>query len=155
MSYQKLLKGVYLFKDFSDAAIEKLSKAAVESFLAPGEELFSKGDTAHSLYVVQMGAIHIQQEGKTGESINVARLGTGSLFGEMAFIDGEKRSATATAAEKSHLIALEYSKIKEIMQQDQKTSTQFYQALAKFLCNRLRTTTTDLSFAKEKNLGHF
>ena len=34
-------------------------------------------------------------------------------------------------------------------------AVKFYRSLALFLCGRLRLTTTDLSFAREKNLRHF
>jgi hypothetical protein len=34
-------------------------------------------------------------------------------------------------------------------------ASKFYRALARFLSNRLRQTTTDMSFAREKNLRHF
>ncbi len=155
MSFQNLLKGVYLFKDLNDKDLEALSKQSSLVSYGPGDEIFSQGDEAKAMYLIKMGSVKIQQKGRTGEEINVATLGTGSLFGEMAFVDGEKRSATVSAVEKCDIITLPFEKLKELLRGNEKMSANFYMSMAKFLCNRLRVTTTDLSFAKEKNIRHF
>ena len=73
----------------------------------------------------------------------------------MAFLDGESRSATATAIEKTDIIRLEYGKLLEVLNTNPAIAVHFYRELAKFLCGRLRITTNDLSFAREQNFSHF
>ena len=85
----------------------------------------------------------------------MAALGTGSHFGEMAFIDGESRSASATALERTELIIVPYEKLKELANSEVHLSEKFHRELALFLCGRLRVTTSDLTFSREKNLSHF
>lgn len=150
-----LLQNVYLFKGLGGADLEKISSAgSLETFNA-GDDIFSQNDTAKALYVIKHGSIKIHQRSGSGDNIAVANLGTGSHFGEMAFVDGEARSASATAVEKSEIVVLDYDKLHSILGENPSIAVHFYKELAHFLCGRLRITTNDLSFAREKNLSHF
>jgi len=66
-----------------------------------GKAVFSAGDPADHLYVVQKGKIQIRVSGHVVESI-----GPGGIFGEMAMIDGSTRSADAVAAEDSVVLPI-------------------------------------------------
>ena len=67
------------------------SGVSTRSFNA-GEVIFREGDPAEELYVVQSGLVRI----KTGKQV-LETLGPNSIFGEMALIDAQPRSATAVA----------------------------------------------------------
>ena len=66
--------------------------------LVPGEVIFAQGDKGDKMYIVQSGEIEIELDGKVIESI-----GKGGMFGEMALIDGSRRSATARAKSASEV----------------------------------------------------
>ena len=70
-------------------------------------------------------------------------------------IDGAKRSASAETLEATTIFRFDYSKIQSVLNGSPPIASKFYRALARFLSNRLRQTTTDMSFAREKNLRHF
>jgi CRP-like cAMP-binding protein len=72
----------------------------VERF-APGDAIFSAGDTGDHMYVVREGTVTIQAEG-----LPIEEIGPGGIFGELALIDSAPRSATATAATACELVAL-------------------------------------------------
>ncbi|MGE0028456.1 MAG: Crp/Fnr family transcriptional regulator [Thermoleophilia bacterium] len=57
-----------------------------------GDVIFTQGDRAEQAYVVRSGTVAIVLEGR-----EVERLEEGAMFGEMAIIESEARSATATA----------------------------------------------------------
>jgi len=57
-----------------------------------GSVIFREGDEAHELFVIKSGQVRIQIGNRT-----VNELAADSIFGEMALIDGEPRSATAIA----------------------------------------------------------
>lgn len=152
---KNLLQNVYLFKNLSSEQMEVVSEAGrLETFNA-GDDIFAQGDSAQALYVIKYGSIRIHQKSSSGDNIEVANLGTGSHFGEMALVDGEPRSASATAIEKSEIVVLDYEKLNSILDKHVSIAASFYKELAHFLCGRLRITTNDLSFAREKNLSHF
>ena len=68
---------------------------------AKGETVFSQGDAADCLFVVIEGSADILIDG-----VVVERVGSGGVFGEMALIDGQPRSATVVAATDLSLAAI-------------------------------------------------
>jgi CRP/FNR family cyclic AMP-dependent transcriptional regulator len=59
---------------------------------APGDVIFGEGDAGDKMFVIRSGEVVIEKGGKVIET-----LPPGSIFGEMALIDGSPRSATARA----------------------------------------------------------
>jgi membrane protein len=70
-----------------------------------GELLFSAGDQGRSTYFIYYGKIGIYIPSPDGEN-SIATLGPGEMFGEMAHILGEARTATARAQENSAVLEL-------------------------------------------------
>jgi CRP-like cAMP-binding protein len=155
MANKNLLQNIYLFKLMSGEELEVISEAAEVETFGGTDEIFTQGDKALALYVIKYGSVRIHQRSSSGDNIEVATLGTGSHFGEMGFVDGEPRSASATAIEKSDIIVFNYGKLQKVLERHPTIAVKFYKELAHFLCGRLRITTNDLSFAREKNLSHF
>lgn len=155
MAYRNLLQNVYLFKTMTSEQLDKLNDIVSLETFSSGDEIFSQGDTALALYIVKFGFVRIVQKGLSGNNVEITSLGSGSHFGEMALVDGEPRSATAVAIEKSDILSIPYDKLKSILEADNPMATIFYKELAHFLCGRLRVTTSDMSFAREKNIKHF
>ena len=149
-----LLQNVYLFKTLSGKDLDTVSELSQPQTYGAGDTIFYRGDAAKALFLIKYGSIKIQHGGKNGDPIDVAVLTAGSHFGEMAFVDGEARSATAVAAEKTELIVIPYEKLAVFLRKNTAVAVQFYRELAHFACNRLRVTTSDLGFAREKNLSH-
>ncbi len=150
-----LIQNVYLFKTFEPKELDAVGETGKLESFQKGDTIFIKGEAASALYLIKHGSVIIQQSTKSGDHLTVATLGTGSHFGEMPFIDGQMRSASAAAAEQTELIVIPYDKLKMFLSQNKDAAVKFYRDLSHFLCGRLRVTTTDLSFAREKNLSHF
>ncbi len=75
--------------------------------LRAGEIVFTEGDVGEHAYVVDSGEIRISRTRESGEELTLAHLSPGDLFGELALIDAQPRSATATAMSDSELITLD------------------------------------------------
>lgn len=155
MANKALLQDIYLFSDMSDPELEIISDVAEEVEYQTGQDVFGQNEVATAFYIIREGSIRIHQKSSNGDNIEVAVLGTGSHFGEMPMIDGEKRSATATSIENCKALQLSYEKMESTLQSHPKTAVKFFRALSHFLCGRLRITTNDLSFARERNLRYF
>ena len=146
---QSLLHNVYLFKDLAPKELEVVSAVSkLETFNA-GDEIFTEGEKAHSLYVIKFGTVKIQHSGKD-DRVDVATLGTGSHFGEMAFVDKEKRSASVSVTERAEIVRIDFEALAKVLETNPAIAVKVYRSMALFLCGRLRMTTTDLSFAREK-----
>src|SRR3974390_3196917 len=80
--------------------------------LAPGQTLFQKGDAGHQMYVVKSGEIQIVDGTHVFETISA-----GGIFGEMALISKDPRSATAKAKSQSVVIPVDEKRFLYLVQQ--------------------------------------
>ena len=152
---QSPLANVYLFKTMSADELKMIGEIAKTQSFQKGDSVFLRGEPAMAMFLIQHGSVRIQQTSKSGDNVDVATLGTGSHFGEMPFVDNEVRSATAVAAEQSEMLVIPYDQLSFLLGKNTNVAVKFYRELAKFMCGRLRATTSDLGFAREKNLSHF
>src|SRR5271166_5459861 len=96
-----------------------------------GSIIFREGDEAHELFVIKSGQVRIQIGNRT-----VAELSADNIFGEMALIDNEPRSATAIAATEVELVAVSEKQFLFLVSQ-----TPFFALkVMRVLAQRLRTT---------------
>ena len=61
------------------------------------EVVFNEGDIGDSFFVVVTGEVRVEKQGN-GRAVELARLGAGECFGEMALVGNHVRSATVRAA---------------------------------------------------------
>ncbi|MDX1695271.1 MAG: cyclic nucleotide-binding domain-containing protein [Ketobacteraceae bacterium] len=74
--------------------------------LGRGKRVFSQGDDAVFMALIQEGKVEIRKEGHDGDEQTIAIIGPGQVIGEMSLIDGGSRSATALTAENAKLFIL-------------------------------------------------
>ncbi|MCP4342683.1 MAG: cyclic nucleotide-binding domain-containing protein, partial [Desulfobulbaceae bacterium] len=85
--------------------------------LSPGDVLFSQGDLAEEAYAIDEGWISISRTDISENEMVLANLSKGALFGELAILDDEPRSATATAITNVGLIVLGRDHMLDILKQ--------------------------------------
>ena len=94
---------------FNTVEVRKLSK---------NEILISEGDTDDRLYAVAKGELEVSRTGARGQEV-LCRLGPGAITGELAFLDGLKRTATVKAAnDECCVIALRRHQLESLLSSD-------------------------------------
>jgi CRP-like cAMP-binding protein len=88
-----LLTGVGLFSKCTKRERQTIARHAQTADLPAGVDLVREGEDGDALFVILEGEAAVQHEGD-----EVARVGPGSYFGELAILDGAPRSATVVAA---------------------------------------------------------
>lgn len=86
-----------LFGGLKPADLQELVSLTQLRTYADGETIFKEGDQGDGMYMVRDGAVRISAVVNQNERKTLATLGPGEYFGEMAVIDHEPRSASATA----------------------------------------------------------
>jgi CRP/FNR family cyclic AMP-dependent transcriptional regulator len=75
--------------------------------LEEGRILFEVGEPGDELYVVRSGSLELFVKDTAGQKIVLHTAHAGDMFGELALLDDEPRSATAVAAEATQLLVLD------------------------------------------------
>ena len=88
-----------LFEGIAAGLLEKIAPDVHIVELETGEVIFREGDPGDLLYLVGGGSVKISKTGRGGQQETLGFIRSGNFFGEMALLDGEPRSAMATAAE--------------------------------------------------------
>lgn len=102
----ELLRRVPLFSELSEGDLEQVARVAVPRSFPRQTRVFHEGDPGDACYVVRSGSCRVTREHPDGRAITLANLGPGAIFGELAMLDGESRSASVEATEDAELLAL-------------------------------------------------
>jgi putative ABC transport system ATP-binding protein len=90
----EFLKGVEAFKNLTPTELTHVAEHMTKRHYMPDEIIVHEGDVGHELFLVSEGEVRVERAGA-----EVARLGPGEFFGELALMSGERRNATVTAAD--------------------------------------------------------
>jgi CRP/FNR family cyclic AMP-dependent transcriptional regulator len=113
MSTEAILAEVPIFSLLDDQERADLIKLLKPRRFRGGQRIFRTGDPALCLYVIRSGRVRIVIDTYEGEEVAILELEPGDVVGEVSFLDGGPRSATAEAVEDSEL--LEFDR-KELLQ---------------------------------------
>jgi CRP-like cAMP-binding protein len=100
---------VPLFSELSRAAFLSLIEKITHTRLDPGEVIIREGGPGGSLFVIVTGEVKVTR----GERL-VAKLMAGSLFGEMALLTDQPRSATVTASAGVELFEIAHEHVEAV-----------------------------------------
>jgi CRP/FNR family cyclic AMP-dependent transcriptional regulator len=106
--------------------------------VAAGTTIFRAGDPRDRMYAVVSGEVDILVNGRLVETV-----GNGGIFGEMALIDNESRTATAVAKTDAKLVAVDEKRFLFLIQQ----TPHFAIHVMRVLSDRLRRMDERLSRA--------
>ena len=101
-----VLMQVPLFAAFAAKELEPLAASLRRRRYARGEAIFLQGDPGTSLCLIETGRVKLGFTSPEGREVLLDLLGPGDVFGELALLDGEPRSADAVAVEPTQLLLL-------------------------------------------------
>ena len=81
-------------------------------FVPSGTLVMKQGEEGNCAYLIQSGLVKVYTEHE-GKTIELAKLDSGQIFGEMALIFDEKRSASVLAMDDCNLIVLTRQTLKQ------------------------------------------
>ena len=105
-----------LFDGVPPHVLEEIAPQIEVAEFAENDVVFREGDSGDVLYLVGKGSVRISKVGRGGQQETLGLIGGGSFFGEMALLDHEPRSATATAAEPTVLGSMRDDAFKQILE---------------------------------------
>ncbi len=146
----KILSNAFMFRLFSAEDMEKILSIADSVNYEQGQTIFNQNDNSNSMFFLKYGSVRVSRQTSSGDDLSMAVLGTGSNFGEMSFVDGSRRAATATALEHTETIRIDFDRLKELFEAFPSLASKFHQAVAQSLATRLRATTREPAPSKAR-----
>ncbi len=124
-----ILKTVSIFSETSEEILAEIASLLEEVELRAGETIFEKGDMESCMYIVIDGRVRIHDGEQT-----FAYAGEREIFGEMAVLDPEPRSASATTTEVTRLFRLNQDALYMLMADH----IEVVHGIIRVLCKRIR-----------------
>jgi len=134
------LRACPLFQAMRPEELDAILEFASERRIRRGQIVFQKGDTGSSMMAVLAGRVRISAVNAEGKEITLNVINPGQVFGEIALLDGQPRSADATATEDTVLLVIERRMFMPFLASNQDLTAR----MLAVLCERLRSTSIAL-----------
>jgi len=131
-----ILKTVDIFAATPDEILVDVAALLKEMEVPAGTTIFEKGSQGDSMYVIVAGEV----EARDGDHV-FARMGERQVFGEMALLDGEPRTASICTTQTTRLLRLDQEPFYELMDD----RIEVVRGIIHVLLQRLRLRTNDVN----------
>jgi CRP-like cAMP-binding protein len=108
------------------------------SKLRKGETIFNEGDDGSFMCVVHEGRVSVIKTDQFGNPVVMGTEGAGHVIGEMAVLDGERRSASCVAASDCVLLTLSKEAMDTMLDEQPRLGAKILRAVAVSLSRRMR-----------------
>ena len=142
-------KALYIMGILDDSDVEWLSRNGTRKFIPAGAVIVHQGEAVDSLFIVLDGQLLVYSG-----SLEIAKLQCGEVVGEISFVDSRPPLASVRAAHDTQVLSINAELLKAKLEKDVGFASRFYRALATFLADRLRVTTSRFGYGShDQDLG--
>ena len=124
-----ILKTVSIFAETPEEILADVAAILAEFDVHAGETILHKEDVGRCMYIIVDGRVRIHDGEQT-----ITYLGARDIFGELAVLDAEPRSASVTAEVDTHLFRLDQEAFYELMADRFEVA----RGIIRMLCRRVR-----------------
>lgn len=135
---EELLKSIPPFCNLGKKYLQSIMKLIHNRAYTAGEYIFFEGDPGIGLYIIRKGDVIITQTGEESLPTQLAKLGRGDFFGELALLDNDVRSASAIATGDSNISVLFKPDLDEFIEKYPAAGVQILRGIALIIATRLR-----------------
>jgi CRP-like cAMP-binding protein len=131
----QFLKSVPIFSELDDASLEKVSKLGTVQSFVKDAVILSEQEAGSALFVIVSGKVKISRVSNDNldKEVILSLLNPSDFFGEMALLDGLKRSATVTAMEESKVFIIQRNDFLDLLKTHPEVSISLLQELTQRL----------------------
>jgi len=131
----QFLKSVPIFSELDDASLEKVSKLGTVQSFVKDAVILSEQEAGSALFVIVSGKVKISRvsNDNLAKEVILSLLNPSDFFGEMALLDGLKRSATVTAMEESKVFIIQRNDFLDLLKTHPEVSISLLQELTQRL----------------------
>lgn len=145
------LQSIPLFESLGKRDLSLILNIIHSRSYLTGEYIFYQGDPGIGLYVIREGKVRIIRSDEEGNEIELAIFSKGDFFGELAMVDGEKRSASAVAKTDVRAAVIFKPDLDEFIEKYPKKGINILFGISKIIATRLRLLNEDFFSLQNKN----
>jgi signal transduction histidine kinase len=135
-----LLRGCSLFGSFDQRELRELEKTLQIVDFSPGEFVCREGESGDRMFLIVTGRVRITHAAGGDREQAIALLGPGACIGEMAFLDGGRRSASVVATRSSKLVVVGHESLEAVAERYPASRVKFLKEGVRVLSERLRAS---------------
>lgn len=131
-----VLRNDPLFGQLGADTLTRLASYAHTRSVSAGTRIFERGDPGTSLFAVLRGTVRISNQSADGKDAVLNMISAGGIFGEIALLDGQPRTADAFAVSECELMQIDRRDFIPLVTQNPEIAVK----LIEILCGRIRRT---------------
>lgn len=135
-----ILSRVWIFGGLTQSELLRLSRIVSRRTYAPRSSIVQKGEPATEFFVLLRGRAKVVAPGHGGIDAALNVMAPGEVFGEIAVLDGQRRSATVIALDECEIAIVRKEAFHELLA----ASPSIALKLLSVLAGRVRKLTTQL-----------
>ncbi|UCD39107.1 MAG: Crp/Fnr family transcriptional regulator [Fidelibacterota bacterium] len=110
------LQNFNLFKEVEDHTLIEMAVRSHMSHTRKKEVIYFPEEPSNTIYLLKQGKIKISRISSDGQTVTIALLGPGELFGESAILGQDVRQNIAEVVEDSVICAIDKSSFQELLE---------------------------------------
>lgn len=127
-----------MFNVLLPAELQAAARYFSTNQIPQGKIIFREGDPGTFMCIITDGSVAVYKSNALEKNVCIATLPQGRSFGEMAVLDGERRSAMCVTASESRLLILSKDSLDKMLVENPKVAAKVIRAIAVSLSRRLR-----------------
>lgn len=135
------VKGISLFKSFTDAELEEFIAVADPTGYKSGQQIIRQGEVGDCMFVLVEGACTVSMK-RDGQDVELATFGPGAIFGELALFEHRPRFADVVADTDCVLLKLSEPMVHAFAGIFPAAAYKLLAGIIRAIGDRLRTTST-------------
>ncbi|HUU40196.1 MAG TPA: cyclic nucleotide-binding domain-containing protein [Desulfatiglandales bacterium] len=154
MNLAEVIKNTSIFNDLDEEEVTEILKITKEKRFSESEIIMKEGEEGDSMYIVVDGNVEVSKTltMKTGEDdyterekiLTSFKAQDNVVFGEIAMIDKENRSASVVATTDCILLEITREDFLDLVEKKSHMGVKILRKIAELLANRLRQSSQDL-----------
>lgn len=140
----------HLFRGFNPVELKNIEACLSCRSVAEGEVLFHCGDLGDEIFLVRKGSFKALMPLAGGKSHHIATFERGSFFGELAFLDHNRRTADVIAKTPAEVYSLSRSRFNENSIKHPEMGAQVFARLALSIAQKLRNADAELRSLEDR-----
>jgi CRP-like cAMP-binding protein len=110
---ERALASAAIFSGLPEPALARLAAHSRWLRFVPGEAIVTEGDASRALYVIAEGQAVVRRQRR-----ELGRVGAGEVFGEIAFLTGQPRTATVRASTELHVVEVDSVALSALLEEN-------------------------------------